>query len=345
MNTTEEATFTDTASIKPAMRHKIVIKKITMMIRRGHLYLGLFLFPWAVLYGVTAFLFNHPTAFSDQPMVNFGPEALVDTPLDPLPDPQAIATQVLIKLNEKHQPRSPYRLAGPAKFGNRDFAFANMRTDHQTINILIDLKTGHGTIRCNPQRETRLEKAPFAVGSSSIGGNRGGRKAEGFSPGAGPTGRGAGLKLNDSLTERIQAAIPTILQRIGMPPGEATVTSLPDVIFPVEAEGRLWNAVYNPLTGSVNGTPADGPSQSELSIRRFLLRLHTTHGYPGETNSRWFWAVIVDAMACTMCFWGLSGLVMWWQIKATRRIGVILMLLSVVLASLLGFSMYVSMAN
>ena len=41
-------------------------------LRRVHLYFGLLLFPWALLYGVTAFLFNHPTAFSEQPTTTFG---------------------------------------------------------------------------------------------------------------------------------------------------------------------------------------------------------------------------------------------------------------------------------
>ena len=49
-------------------------KRVAHLLRRVHLFLGLFLLPWAVLYGVTAFLFNHPAAFSDNPTVQFAKE-------------------------------------------------------------------------------------------------------------------------------------------------------------------------------------------------------------------------------------------------------------------------------
>ena len=52
------------------------------------------------------------------------------------------------------------------------------------------------------------------------------------------------------------------------------------------------------------------------------------------------WALIVDAMAFVMVFWGASGLLMWWQIKATRRLGVVVVLLSVVAAVWMGIGMH-----
>ncbi|MGL4423985.1 MAG: PepSY domain-containing protein, partial [Gemmataceae bacterium] len=108
---------------------------------------------------------------------------------------------------------------------------------------------------------------------------------------------------------------------------------------------RIWLASYNPITGSVSGRPADEPNTTELGWRRFLLRLHTAHGYPTETNSRWAWALIVDAMAVTMCFWGLTGLIMWWQIKATRRLGAVVLILSALAAATLGWAMHAAMTG
>src|SRR5262245_21617562 len=35
-------------------------------VRRLHLFSGLIMLPWVLLYGVTAFLFNHPGAFPDR---------------------------------------------------------------------------------------------------------------------------------------------------------------------------------------------------------------------------------------------------------------------------------------
>jgi hypothetical protein len=98
-------------------------------VRPVHLYLGLFLFPWALLYGVTAFLFNHPTAFGDQLTATFGRDAFAGTPLEGTPDPQAIAEQVVAKLNETQRPTSTYTLAGAAKFTGKELVLAKVEAD------------------------------------------------------------------------------------------------------------------------------------------------------------------------------------------------------------------------
>ena len=56
-------------------------RRVMHTIRRLHLYLGLFLLPWSILYGVTGFLFNHPTAFADAPTASFGRSELTGTPM------------------------------------------------------------------------------------------------------------------------------------------------------------------------------------------------------------------------------------------------------------------------
>lgn len=344
----------ETRSARPRSTPRPPAKQLLQLLRRGHLYFGLLLFPWAILYGVTAFLFNHPTAFSDQPTRQFGREALVGSPLEVLPSPQELAEQVVGKLNETKQPATPFVLAGPARFGGREFAFATVKGDGQTINLLIDVNSGGGTIRTTPLTEPMAaERAPFAIGSVRSGpdghgkGERrggGGRGGRGPGGGGGPAG-GEGIRLANSLAERVRAAVPAILEFNDLPAGEVTVTSVPDVVFPVEADGRVWMATYQPLTGAVSGSPAEARPASEFNWRRFLLRLHKAHGYPGVADGRWFWAVIVDVMAFTLCFWGLSGLLMWWQIKATRTAGVVLLALSAVAATALGFAMHAALTG
>jgi hypothetical protein len=314
-------------------------RAIVFWIRRGHLYFGLFLAPWALLYGVTAFLFNHPTAFSDQPTATFGAAAIAGTPLETPPAPDALAARVVAELNAVQKPATPYRLAGPAKFGPREFAFATVRADGQTVSVLVDIRTGGGTVRAAPNRErAEGEKAPFATGS-----------ARGRSPGGPPRAdaprAGDAILLDDPIHERIRAAIPTILERTGFPAGAITVTSVPDLVFPIAVGERVWTATYNPMTGAVGGAPADVGTETEFSPRRFLLRLHLAHGYPGEVNGRWFWALIVDLMAFALCFWAMTGLILWWQIKATRRLGAILLALSAAAATLLGFLMHAMLAG
>ena len=82
----------------------------------------------------------------------------------------------------------------------------------------------------------------------------------------------------------------------------------------MEGGGRTWRVQYDLTTGAVSGRPKDEPA-SPLSPRRFLTRLHQAHGYPSSLGVRWVWAVAVDLMFVSMVGWGITGLLMWWQMK------------------------------
>ena len=109
----------------------------------------------------------------------------------------------------------------------------------------------------------------------------------------------------------------------------------------MEGDGKLWRVTYTASANQVSGKPAaDRPTGAELSTRQFLLRLHLARGYPSGVNSRWVWALIVDVLAGVMVFWGFSGLLMWWQIKSTRWLGLAVVLVSVVAAAWVGVAMH-----
>lgn len=319
-------------------------RRVMHQVRRAHLYLGLFLFPWAMLYGVTAFLFNHPTAFSDQPTATFGRSATAGTPLENLPTPAEQAAIVVARLNERLKPDRPFTLTDPNMAGyNREFAFATVKADGKTVSVLFDVKAGGGTVRmaAAPPPPPPAEKAPFAVGSPASRRPQG----KGRRPPADTQPVDDGLFLDQPLHERVKAAVPTVLERTGFPTGDVTVTSIPELTFPVSANGKTWTASYNPMTGAVTGKPDGTDPAPDLSTRRFLLRLHTAHGYPGEPNARWVWAVIVDLTAGVLCFWGVSGLFMWWQLKATRTAGAVTLVVSAISAAALGAAMYQAMTS
>jgi hypothetical protein len=74
------------------------------------------------------------------------------------------------------------------------------------------------------------------------------------------------------------------------------------------------------------------PADRKLVIERvtfhmgaFLNRLHRRRGYqPPYTPDR-LMAVVVDAVVVAMVFWALSGLWMWWEMRATRWWGLVSM--------------------
>lgn len=312
---------------RPVWRH------VMQFVRRTHLYVGLFLFPWAILYGVTGFLFNHPTFFADSPTNSFVRADVAGTPLEDLPTPITQASAVLGALNEQKKPAMPFQLGkGEARYATRDSFIATVKADRRTFFVVFDPKTASGTIRETTPRSLDAEPAPFATGKADAPRQRGMGMM-------GPMKHDhSGVRISDPVTDRLKSGIPTLMERKGFPTGEVTITTSPDVKFPVEADGKAWTATFNPLTTNVTGTP--GTETSDLSVRSFLLRMHLTRGYPGEVNTKWAWAAGVDAIALTLCFWGFSGLFMWWQIKSTRKPGLVVLLISAVVATTLTIGMY-----
>ena len=305
------------------------------LLRRAHLYAGLFLVPWAALYGVTAFLFNHPTAFSDQPYVEFGRDTLAGTPMEAPPTPGMVADQVVAALRDR-SPGSTYTLveSDRAKY-TREIAFAVVRSDGRETNVLIDVTGAGGSVRSRevpPPRPT--EPAPFEFDGRDL-----------------PAPRGLvrrplsdQLEITSPLDERVRTAVPTILERTGFPDGKVTVTSVPDLSFLMDADGRRWRVTYNALTGSVAGRPPEDELPPPTT-RTFLLRLHSAHGYPYRAGPTQAWAVLVDVMAAALLFWATTGLVMWCQVRAARRAGAIVLLASAVVVAVLVSAMWSGMTG
>jgi len=120
----------------------------------------------------------------------------------------------------------------------------------------------------------------------------------------------------------------------------------PELTFFVEGAGKVWRSSYNLQTASLTGRPADeARPESELSTRRFLTRLHMAHGYPSRIDARWVWAIAVDLMFVSMVGWGITGLLMWWQMKNMRQIGTIVLVLSAVVSAAVGIGMHSSMVG
>jgi len=73
-------------------------------------------------------------------------------------------------------------------------------------------------------------------------------------------------------------------------------------------------------------TPADGRIVVEKQIFRtnaLLERLHRRRGFQYPYVADDGWAATVDLFVVAMVFWALSGLWMWWEMKATRKWGAV----------------------
>ena len=313
-------------------------------IRRTHLYLGLFLFPWAVLYGVTGFLFNHPVVFSDQASHSFSQSDWAGTPLASPPSASSMAAEVVEALKQRSPEASNYRLVNSEQASFvRELASASVVAEGRKMTLFLDVLGRGGVIYSTPVKEAPVvEKPPFAIGKTTAGGKS--KKMPKENAGDSKPEQNEKLVIAHSLPEIYQRSIPALLTKLGFPTGEVTVGSIPDLTFPLEADGRVWMASYNPLNGSVTGKTME-TSGEPITVRRFLTKLHTAHGYPYSQGARWCWAVLVDLMSGVMVFWGVSGLLMWWQIKMTRQWGILALAASAVIASLLTVGMWHVLSN
>lgn len=296
-------------------------------IRRLHLYLGLFLFPWAVLYGFTGFLFNHPPLMNSQSIRSFDRTVWTGTAMETPVDLRQEIQQVIEQLRSRSgMPELKWIESEPVRFAG-EFAFGKIDTDQGEISLLFDVYGNGGTIRQGaPKPAHAPRKAPFEV-----------------VPPVSPTPLAPEfsdrLHEKNSLADRLKSAAPQLPKTLSLPDQPVVITSVPDLLFVVESDGRRWQAAYNSLKGTLTGKPFE--AAAPLPWRNFLLRLHTTHVYPFSlASTKWLWVLGADVMALVLIYWGGSGLLMWWQIKSTRRWGLAILAASAFAATLLAVGMH-----
>lgn len=57
--------------------------------------------------------------------------------------------------------------------------------------------------------------------------------------------------------------------------------------------------------------------------KAILERMHRRRGYQQAYLADGLWAMSVDVVAAAVMFWAMSGVWLWWEMKATRRNGLI----------------------
>ncbi len=299
--------------------------------RRIHLWSGLFLVPWVVLYGVSAYLFNHPISTRHE----IDPGALRAAAVADAVSPdraRALAEQIVGTINEDQDNAAPIQLSGTPEFAGQ-FSFRGQSERHQLF-ARVDPSTNSGSWSSRPVRAT-LERANFL-----------------------PTDK---VRVGAEARDATKASVKAILQQTahagtletsspdaGTPnAGELeldqwSLRSAPTLQFDiVDAESKPLTLRYDVVRQDLSAQPRDRADfGSAMSWRRFALRLHTAHTYPSRFGVRFMWAILVDAMAVAMVAWALSGVLMWWQIRTLRRMGIAVGIASLIVAAWLAFGMH-----
>lgn len=283
------------------------------IVRRTHLYAGLFLAPWVALYGVSGFIFNHHAWFADPASKPI--EWTVDcTTLPPWPEPEAMARKVVAALNAAEKDKTgeaEYRLSGTPRFEG------GVRLQGQdeaggSVSIFFDQQEGKGTTFHSPPGP-REEQVNLATNDVTV---------------------------LDATKAALLAAAAKADSRLAATKWEGD-GEFPRLTLAVEHGKEHRVATYDLRSGQVSLSPA--PEPRSMRAPDFLTSLHMSHGYPAAKKSesrRIVQAVFVDAMAVLMCFWAVSGIAMWIQLKQLRRPGLMVAIASVLAAVLLWSAMH-----
>ncbi len=312
-----EKTSQQSPVVSPRSFRKKIWTTCLIWTRRLHLYLGLILFPWVILYGVSGMLFNHPQAFQGNRSVSFrASEVSGKDVLTNLPDADELAHAIVQEVSgvfaEKGGPNVTLSHRREPEF-SRYYGY-NVAGKTLSQTVYVDPETGNGTI----YYKTREEPEPQL---------------------ASPLPEIKKLTLKENPVNRVQKVLPAILKELNLEAGKINVGNLaPNFVFSVDVDGVPCVMNYHLGTGDlVTQKEAD---LIEIPFRQLLLRLHTARFYTPQIAGRWFWAILVDAMFLAMVFWACSGIVMWWQIKRTRVWGSVMMTVSLIAATILVVEMH-----
>jgi len=289
--------FSDTlATRQPSSSKRARKGRVLKLVRRVHLYLGLALLPWVLLYGLTAVLFNHASWMGGDPSRTLSAQELAAAGFDSLPSAERSAERA-IELLSAAAPGAALALVPDSALwlGSIDL---NGRTPNGGLRLLAD-PNGRGGVLSHA-REGNEASAPPAPEWTRL------RELGDWQsvPAAARSEYVQGARA-------LYASAGVAIEAIGL-------RRLPELRFAVEQDGRTYSCDLG-----ADGALEVQPAAQVGTWRERLLRLHKLHGDPGYAGARRVWSLLVDAMGLAMIAWGLSGVVMWWAIRPTRRIGLL----------------------
>ncbi len=301
--------------------------------------------PWVLLYGLTALLFNHPNVLT-APGTEVAYFSLDDAEAKLLPDADQLAekavTNVAAVLKAADSSQS-IEIATPSNASFSRQMFGSTSNDEFDASVVVDFATGKGYLKKRKKKEEPKEPKEDAKPSLE-------NKID--------------IKLDADPVGDFRKGVASLLKESDFDAEKVRIRSLPALEFDAIVDGEPMRMKLVQKSGGRGRSGSDntdkkkdkpvtydatlsvvGQHPRDMSARSFLLRLHMAHGYPNQANVRWFWAVAVDLMFASMVFWGLSGVVMWWQIKRTRKIGFVILGASAIVALWLAIGMHWQLVN
>lgn len=274
--------------------------RLLKIVRRIHLYTGLLLLPWVILFGFSGMLFNHPEFGAMEVLRRVDSGA-------PVVDPEAVADSIVAALNASEGSPGYQRVAG------------NEAAIEGVISLQGPGKDGSVTVSVDP-----------ADGSARLTRVKESRPAAKVAPSLAPDQVPAAVSPDD-----LRAFAGDFAQFSGLENSEMLEIATrggAELRFRVEnpESGQTWNLSWNLMGGPLGSRELKSGTGPDLYT--VLTRFHKTHHYPERFGTRWLWSAFGDLTGITMVFWGLSGMIMWWQIKPTRLIGVAGLSIAAVLA-------------
>lgn len=266
-----------------------------LLVRRVHLFLGLFFLPWVLLFGVTGLLFNHPGLGSDFEREHFDKTTLANAGLVKWKDATVVARELesaFVKLgNEEGAPT--WKIENAHYEDDVRLRFQANNSDHF---ITLDVDGEWGT------HSTRGRRSPAYESE---------------------------YRLMDESAPRLRSTPESkkaLAQLLHLEPDNIRKlewTSGPRLRATLVDGGKSYDLRYDLGSGKLALSPNGESVDSPREVRSSLTRLHTLAAYPASVGGRWFWALLVDGVALSLVLWVLTGLFMSWQIIKLRRVALI----------------------
>lgn len=302
------------------VRRRRLTARLLRWNRRVHMYLGLFMLPWVLVYGCSALFFNHADLLPAHEVRRLSLDGSTGA-FAQLPEPAVYAQRVVDAVREHSLAESmegEIALIDPEAARFVGTTHVTVETETHRHELYADVADGDVLLR-TVDRASGGESPPALRQLSSI-------------------------EIDDPLRPWIETGVLDWLETQGVWADRATYRNGPRVEFRMLAGGEPWRVTFDIGTGNFTALPIERRPGS-VSTRNFLTRLHTTHGFPNEMRAHSFWALAVDLMGSGLIIWATSGIIMWWQMPKVRLWGGVTLAVSLLLAGGLGYAMYSVFTN